>query len=184
MPPGLRKLVLTAHLTCSVGWIGAVVAYLALGVAAAAGGDAATARAAWLGMEVVGWWAIAPLALTALLTGLAISLATPWGVFRHYWVLLSLVLTGFAAAVLLLDQPAVSAGAAAARAADGAALRGLGGDLPHAGGGLLVLLVVAALNVYKPRGLTPYGWRKQQEERSRRPRERRGSASSGSRPTR
>jgi hypothetical protein len=168
MPPGLRKLVLTAHLTCSVGWIGAVVAYLVLGVTAA-GRDAATARAAWIGMEVVGWWAIAPLALTALLTGLAISLATPWGLFRHYWVLLSLGLTGFAAAVLLLHLPAVSAGAAAARAADGAPPRGLGGDLPHAGGGLLVLLVVAALNVYKPRGLTPYGWRKQQAERGRRP---------------
>ena len=39
------------------------------------------------------------------------------------------------------------------------------GDLPHAGGGLLVLLVVTVLNVYKPRGLTPYGWRKQHEER-------------------
>jgi hypothetical protein len=25
------------------------------------------------------------------------------------------------------------------------------------------------LNVYKPRGLTPYGWRKQQEQRRRTP---------------
>ena len=41
---------------------------------------------------------------------------------------------------------------------------GLGGELFHAGGGLLVLLVVQVLNVYKPRGLTRYGWRKQQEE--------------------
>ena len=32
-------------------------------------------------------------------------------------------------------------------------------------GGLIVLLVVLWLNVYKPRGLTPYGWRKQQEQR-------------------
>ena len=167
--PGLRKLVLTAHLTCSVGWIGAVVAYLALGVAAATGRDAATVRAAWIAMELVGRSALAPLAVAALLTGIAVSLGTPWGLFRHYWVLLSLLLTGVATAVLLLHLPDVSAGAAAARAADGAALRGLGGDLPHAGGGLLVLLVVAGLNVYKPRGLTPYGWRKQQEERARRP---------------
>ena len=34
-------------------------------------------------------------------------------------------------------------------------------------GGLLVLLVIQGLNVYKPQGLTPCGWRKQQEERRR-----------------
>ena len=168
MPPGVRKLALTAHLACSVGWIGAVVAYLALGVAAATGRDAQTVRAAWIAMEVTGWWAIAPLALAALLTGLVVSLGTPWGLFRHYWVLLSLALTLFATAVLLLHLPDVSALAAAARAADGTAPGGLGGDLVHAGGGLLVLLVIAGLNVYKPRGLTRYGWRKQQEERARR----------------
>ena len=44
---------------------------------------------------------------------------------------------------------------------------GLGGDLFHAGGGLMVLLVITALNMYKPQGMTPYGWRKQQEERAR-----------------
>ena len=31
------------------------------------------------------------------------------------------------------------------------------------GGALLVLLVVTALSYYKPRGMTRYGWRKQQE---------------------
>jgi hypothetical protein len=82
---------------------------------------------------------------------------------------LSLGLTVFATAILLLHLPEVSATAAVARAADGAGLSRLGGDLPHAGGGLLVLLAVTVLNVYKPRGLTPYGWRTQQEERARRP---------------
>jgi hypothetical protein len=52
-----------------------------------------------------------------------------------------------------------------AREADGAALRRLGGDLFHPGLGLVVLLAITVLNVYKPRGLTRYGWRKQQEQR-------------------
>ena len=39
--------------------------------------------------------------------------------------------------------------------------------LLHSVGGLVVLLVVHVLNVYKPQGVTRYGWRKQQEERSR-----------------
>lgn len=43
----------------------------------------------------------------------------------------------------------------------------LGSTLLHSVGGLLVLIVITTLNVYKPQGLTPYGWRKQQEERAR-----------------
>ena len=44
-------------------------------------------------------------------------------------------------------------------------LRALGSTLVHSVGGTLVLLVILALNVYKPRGMTGYGWRKQHEER-------------------
>jgi hypothetical protein len=166
MAPGLRKLVLAVHLTSSLGWIGAVVAYLALGLAAATGRDAQTVRAAWIAMELTGWSVIVPLALAALLTGLVMSLGTPWGLFRHYWVLISLVLTIVAAVVLLLHMPTVSHLASVARTADAADLGGLGGDLLHPGAGLLVLLVITGLNVYKPRGMTPYGWRKQHEQRT------------------
>ncbi len=52
--PGPRKLVLTIHLTSSVGWIGAVIGYLALGVSADTSQDASTIRAAWIAMEVTG----------------------------------------------------------------------------------------------------------------------------------
>jgi hypothetical protein len=44
MTLGLRKFVLTVHLTFSVGWIGAVVAYLALGVSAVTSRDAQVAQ--------------------------------------------------------------------------------------------------------------------------------------------
>jgi len=168
MTPRLRKFALTAHVSSSVGWLGAVVAYLALGVSAATSRDAQAVRAAWIAMEVTGWFVIVPLALAALLTGLVSSLGTPWGLFRHYWVLLTLVLTILSTVVLLLHMPTVSYLADAARKADRAGLAGLGGDLFHAGIGLVVLLVITGLNVYKPRGLTPYGWRKQPERRTAR----------------
>ena len=87
MPPRLRKLALTAHITSSVGWMGAVTAFLALAVASQ---DAQMARAAYLAMEVTAWWVIVPLAFASLLTGLVVSLGTPWGLFRHYWVLIKL----------------------------------------------------------------------------------------------
>jgi hypothetical protein len=166
MGPGLRRFALTVHLAFSLGWIGAVVAYLVLGSSAVTSKDAPTVRAAWIAMELIGWSAIVPLALGSLLTGLVMSLGTPWGLFRHYWVLITFVLTVFSTAVLLLHMPTVSSMADVAREADGAALGGLGGDLLHPGVGLLVLLVITVLNVYKPRGLTPYGWRKEHEERT------------------
>src|SRR6266536_3293431 len=123
MTPGLRKLALTVHLTSSLGWIGAVVAYLALGVAAVTSQDAQTVRAAWIAMELTGWFVIVPLALAALLTGLVMSLGTPRGLFRHYWVLITLVLTVLSTVVLLLHMPTVSSLADVAREVDGAELR-------------------------------------------------------------
>jgi hypothetical protein len=166
MTPSLRKLILTAHVTSSVGWLGAVVAYLVLVVAALTNRDAQTVRAAYLAMELAGWFAIVPLALTSLLTGLVQSLGTTWGLFQHYWVLFKLLLTLFATIVLLLHMPAVSFLAGVALETDGATPSGLWGELIHAGGGLLVLLVTTTLSVYKPRGLTPYGRRKQHKLRT------------------
>jgi hypothetical protein len=176
MTPNLRKFTLTVHLTFSVGWIGAVVAYLALLVAAMTSQDAQTLRVSWIAMEMIGWFAIVPLALASLLTGIFISLGTPWGLFRHYWVLFSFMLTVLATVVLLDHMQTVNffAGIAAEmNSADVGELRGaLWGELLHAGVGLLVLLVIQVLNVYKPRGLTPLGWRKQQAERRKQPEQR------------
>ena len=108
-------------------------------------------------MALIGWLVIVPLGCLAFLTGLAMSLGTPWGLFRHYWVLIALVLTGLALAVLILHMPSVSTTAATAlTGADGVVLQ-LGGDIAHPALGLLVLVVVAVLNLYKPRGLTRYG---------------------------
>ena len=161
MTPHVRKAILIAHLFFSVGWTGAVCAYLSLGLVAARSADAATIRAAWVGLEVVGWFVIVPLALGSLATGILISLTTKWGLFRHYWVVFSLALTLFAVAVLLLHMPTVTASAALAREADLEILVQLGGDLLHPGLGLVVLLVVQVLNVFKPRGMTRYGSRRQ-----------------------
>src|SRR5215210_5108616 len=169
MASRLRKCALAAHIALSVGWIGAVADYIALDVAAATSRNAETLRACYLAMELIAWYVIVPLALTSLLTGLVMSLGTKWGLFRHYWTLFSLVLTIFATIVLLVNMQTVSflAGIAAEtdRADVGALRGGLPGELLHAGVGLLVLLVIQVLNLYKPRGMTAYGQRKQDEQR-------------------
>ena len=165
MAPRVRKFALAAHLTFSVGWIGAVFAYLALGVAAVTIQDVPTVRGAWTAMELIGWFVIVPLAIASLLTGVVMALGTKWGLFHHYWVLISFGLTVVATIVLILHMPTVSLMADVARKAEGPQLTELGGDLLHPGLGLLVLMTIQVLNVYKPAGMTRYGWRKQQEQR-------------------
>ena len=168
MTPGLRKLALTAHVTSSVGWLGAAVAYLGLAAGALTSQDAGMARAAYLAMESITWFALVPLCLASLTTGLVQSLGTPWGLFRHYWVLFKLLLTVLATIVLLLNTRTVSFLAGVAAETESAVPGALAGQILHAGVGSLVLLVATALAVNKPRGLTPYGWRKQQELRAQR----------------
>lgn len=152
---GLRRAVLTAHVSTSVGWLGAVAAFLALSVAGFTSHDAQLVHAAQLGMGWMGWTVLVPLSLASLLTGLLQSLGTEWGLFRHYWVLAKLLINVFADVVLLLFMLNLASPSYAHS------------DAPpiHAVVALLLLLVATTLAVYKPRGLTPYGWRKQLERR-------------------
>jgi hypothetical protein len=169
MTPRLRKFALTVHVTSSVGLLGAVAGFLALAVAGLTSQDAQMVRAAYLAMELTAWFVIVPLAFASLLTGLVQSLGTKWGLFRHYWVLAKLLLTGLVTIVLLLKMKLIGyvAGAAADTALSSADLRAARTELViHAGGGLLVLLLPVVLSVYKPRGMTRYGWRKQHEQRA------------------
>lgn len=163
MPPRLRKVMLVAHVATSVGWFGAVLAYLALDITAVTGQDAQTVRGAYAAMDVTVRSVVVPLALASVLIGLANALGTLWGLVRHYWVATKLLITVFAAAVLLLETKTV--GYLADEAASRADPTGLPGTLLHSVGGLLVLLVVLALSVFKPRGVTRYRWRRQVEDR-------------------
>jgi hypothetical protein len=162
MRPRLLKFALLAHLTFSLGWLGAVVAYLALAIAGLAGHDAQRARAAYLSMELIGWFVIVPFSLATLLSGLVQSLGTRWGLFRHWWIVVKLLLTIVAIVILLLHMRDVSrvSRMAAQTMLSSADFRP---ELVHAGGGLLVLLAAATLSVFKPWGMTPYGRRKRSQ---------------------
>ena len=170
MSPGLRKFALTAHVTSSVGWLGAVGGFLALAIAGLTRDDAQMVRAAYIAMDLIAWFVIVPLSFASLVTGLIQSLGTTWGLFRHYWVLIKLLMNVLASIALLLHMQPISrmAGVAAEGTLSGADLRGLRIQLvADAAAALLLLLVAVTLSVYKPRGLTRYGRRKQREERTR-----------------
>ena len=169
MTPPLRKLLLTAHITVSVGWFGAVAAFLALAIAGLTSQDAQTVRSAYLAMDVTARFVIVPLSFAPLLTGPVLSLGTPWGLFRHYWVLAKLLITILSTIIMQVHLRPISvlAAAAAQTALFGADLHGLQVQMVIAAAAALVALLAATtLGVYKPRGMTPYGWRKQQEQRA------------------
>lgn len=168
MTPGLRKFALTAHVTSSVGWFGAVAAFLALAVAGLTSQDAQLVRAAYLAMDVTTWFVIVPLALVSLLSGVVSSLGTKWGLFRYYWVLFKLALTILATIGLYGHTGEISllAGVAAKTTVFSADLHKQQIEIVAApAAALMVLLVLTVLSVYKPRGMTPYGQRKQYEGR-------------------
>jgi hypothetical protein len=164
--PRVRKLLLLCHVVSSVGWFGAAAAFAGLVFAVLRAADAQDARAAVLSIEPIMRFAIEPLALASLLTGLIQSLASHWGLVRHYWVVYKLVLTLLATAILLVNTRTIAALVQAARTAEGGDVGGLKRQLVHASLGMLVLLLTTVLGAYKPKGVTRYGWRKQHEQKS------------------
>jgi hypothetical protein len=171
MTPHLRKFALTGHVVFSVGWLGAVAAFLVLSIAGLTSRDTGVVAGAYLSMNLIGLYVIVPMSLASLATGLVQALGTPWGLFRHYWVLMKFLIALVATYALLMHQ--FTAVAQAAKIVSGAAAGTLPGAELHAvgtellgdvSGAVLVLLVVTTLSVYKPWGLTRYGRRKQQEQ--------------------
>jgi hypothetical protein len=163
MSPGLCRLVLTAHVTCSVGWLGAVVVFLVLAIVGLVGGDALVVRATYVALERIGWLAIVPLCFGSLVTGVIQGLGTPWGLVRHYWVFIKLVIAVIASGLLILHMRPIGHLASVAHVSevsdrDRAAQIQILADAALA---LLALLAATTLSVYKPRSVTSYGRRHQ-----------------------
>ena len=86
----LRNVVLTVHIVVSVGLLGDSAGFLAVAIRRAVSDDPAFAAAS---LDLLGTFALffgIPLSFLALLTGVALGLGTPWGVFRHPWVVIKL----------------------------------------------------------------------------------------------
>jgi DMSO/TMAO reductase YedYZ heme-binding membrane subunit len=158
MPPRVRTFALTAHVTCSVGWFGAVLVFLAHAVVGMTSQDAQTVRGVYLVMEPAAWAVLVPLAVASFVTGVVQGLGTPWGLIRHYWVVFKLLITVFATVILLVYMQTfrLMAAVAADPAADLATVRNPS-PVVHSVLAAIVLLVATVLAVYKPRGITPWG---------------------------
>lgn len=167
MKRGHQKFLLTLHVTASVGFVGAIAAFLALALAGAYDANQDIVRSAYVAMRFITNAVIVPLCFAALVTGIVQSLATPWGLVRHYWIVVKLILTILSATVLLLHTQQIAIMAKAAQAGPLAQGDFYGQRLQliiASSGALVIGLSAIFLSIYKPSGLTRYGWKAYQAQ--------------------
>lgn len=155
----VSKAMLTTHITFSVGWIGTVAAFLTLSIVGLIGNDP-TVRACYIAMEVIAWFIIVPFCIASLLTGLIQALGTHWGLFKHWWILVKLILTVIATLILLLHMQPISylGEVAMQKVISFDELRNLRVRLvADAGAAILVLVAITTVSVYKPWGKIQFG---------------------------
>src|SRR5262249_11745768 len=138
------RLVLVAHLAVFAGWLGGVLAMLALVLA----GSARAVLAAFLVNDLVVWSSLA-----VLVTSTAFALWTPWGFFRFRFVIVKwCALVALALLGVFWRTPAINTLAANADVTGEVGARG--GAIALLAIEAIVLVAVAALSVWRPWGRT------------------------------
>ncbi|WP_338058227.1 DUF2269 domain-containing protein [Streptomyces avicenniae] len=163
LPRPARRGLLVAHVVSSVGWLGLTLCLLVLAVAGATG-DQDRAEAAHRSMGTFTDWLLIPLAVSAVLTGVALSLGTHWGLLRHRWVAVKLwsTLAAAGASVLVFRRTVEEA---AAHAAAGIPVDDTAGLLAPPLVSLTLYVFLTAVSYVKPWGLTRRGRRLRERER-------------------
>lgn len=160
----LYKLLLAAHVVVSGGWLGIIVAKLALWTAAATTGRQSVSGDFYAPVKVID--GVFPLAAVAtVVTGVLLSLGTKWGLLRHYWVVTKLVLTvgvivsavGIGDRFVRQSVPAPSGQAMDEGTILGAVLAPTTLLLSLSAAHLIMLGIATVLSVYKPWGTTRFG---------------------------
>lgn len=167
MSPRLGKLVLTSHIIFSVGWFGAVTVFLILAITGLTSQNTQLARSAYLIMELSGWFVIVPFCFASLITGIIQALATKYGLFKHYWIVVKLILTIVATVLLLLHMSPISymAGLAEKTTFSNSQEVALRIQLiADAGAAILLLLATTTISVYKPWGKIQYTQKHQEKD--------------------
>ena len=152
-----RKLLLTVHVSSSVGLLGSTAGVLVAATWAATRDDEQSAHAMYDLIAVLPSALGIPLSFIALLSGVALGVLSRWGVLRHWWVTAKLALIlGTILAGALVSGPSIESAREATES---------GGDdgarwVLVASVSLQVAMLLAAnvLAVFKPGGRTP--WRR------------------------
>ncbi|MFD7321320.1 DUF2269 family protein [Streptomyces sp. NPDC059875] len=147
-----RRALLVVHVAVSVAWLGLSAGLLTLGITAWTTGDPSLTAASYRAMKVFADWLLAPVAVTTLVSGLVLSLGTPWGLARHRWVWIKFWITlATAAATVFALRPEIEH-AAAAGVPDASLVAAPAVSTT-------AYLFMTAISVLKPWGLTRRGCR-------------------------
>lgn len=153
----VRRATLVVHVSAAAGWLGLSLGLLGLGITAMTTASPVVIEASYRSMKVFGDWLVLPAALLTLLSGLVLSLGTPWGLARHRWVYTKFWLTLITTVLSTFSlRPGINTAAAEAAAGHVA----VSSDLVIAPSvSLSAYLFMTALSVLKPWGLTRHGRR-------------------------
>ena len=153
--PPARRLFRTLHVGLSVSWLGLATAMTALAVTGLVTSDAHLRHDVYRIMHVFDLALVIPVVVLAILSGLVMSLGTPWGLIRHWWVLIkfgSAVAIPLVAGVQHLWISGLISRTAAGATSGGTGVRLLVCFLAYD----VTLWTATALSVYKPGGRTPW----------------------------
>ena len=157
-----RKAMLLTHILASAGWIGAVAVFLVLAFTGLYSRDAPEMRGVYMSMEAVTTRLIVPLSFLSLVTGVVQALFTPWGLFRHYWILFKFLINLVSLPILLLHIGVIHRVAVAARINE-LSVSNFREDrvqlVVASLAAFAALFVAMLLSVFKPKGVTGYGRR-------------------------
>ena len=120
-----RQLVVWLHVVTSVGWMALALVLFVLLVTSRTTQSPAVAVSATSMAQLLDGRLLAPLANASAFTGFMLAAATPWGFFRHWWVLVKFVITLaqlYLGIFILSGVLADTASAARSAAAEGAAV--------------------------------------------------------------
>jgi hypothetical protein len=82
-----KRWLLSAHLLCTVAWLGAALCSLILNLTALFTTDPHLLNAAYVQASILDKAILRGGAIGALITGILLSVLTQWGLVRFYWII-------------------------------------------------------------------------------------------------
>ncbi|MFE6610979.1 PDR/VanB family oxidoreductase [Amycolatopsis sp. NPDC057786] len=157
LSPRSRKIWLVLHIGVSVGWLGLSLGMLTLALIGLLAGTHVARHSAYEIFHIFDLVIVIPSVVLTIITGLVLSLGTPWGLVKHRWVLAKFLISLSIPAAAAVESRWVTE--LVARTEDPAARPGaLGVALVITVGGFALSLWVAViLSVLKPWGRTRWG---------------------------
>jgi hypothetical protein len=157
---------LAFHAVTSAAWLGIAVMFVALSGLALSAANVRDAQTIYEAMALFDQTMLPMATMAATTSGFALGVTTKWGIVRHWWVALKVVLS-FAVLGIAFGFLNDALERSAAQAAQLAAVGGAVADVTSSGQvvlwgfvlALVSLIGAMLLSIYKPRGMTPWGRR-------------------------